>query len=564
MENKSTPFIQVVPRKKGQLKSIQEKADFYLETDNWNDFGYYTTYNLYADGYFFKDQEHILIGSLQILRAGQTTGMSHQLKFGPLEYLGENYCSMPNSLDYYERLSKLPRDIRNKLLKALRDLIIYPEIKEVFKHEEGYKVSLLRNIKDDDQIFELAPILLSRDYSKLQNIEMGFTFSTPEMEQALEINFDSPRYGDRNRRLPNRISVLIGNNGSGKSTLLNRLSRIAYASTIDRNDSIAHKIGNIKPEGLGFTRIITLSYSAFDSFNTPGFYKNEKLTIIKELKNGLGRYVFCGIRDIVRELELIINDLRTDENDKLRAHDIINDRSKITLLKSNIELASEFSRNISNILDLNLSDLCEKAFTDLREESSLHDFLPDDLLKRTTKEKKEFFENLSTGHKFVLHAITSIIAFSAPRALFLFDEPETHLHPPMLAVLMKAVRRILNERDAFMIIATHSPIILQETLHQHVSVIRKQGTTLSIKKPEIQTFGENIGILTQLAFGLTTEITDYHDTLIEVVKELTMWDENKNIDLLLEEIDDIFENGLSTQSRSFIISYIYKNQLCGD
>ncbi|MBW6100166.1 ATP-binding protein [Escherichia coli] len=50
------------------------------------------------------------------------------------------------------------------------------------------------------------------------------------------------------------------------------------------------------------------------------------------------------------------------------------------------------------------------------------------------------------------------------RCLVLFDEPETHLHPPLLAVLMSALRIVLNEVDAFAIVATHSPVVVQETL----------------------------------------------------------------------------------------------------
>ncbi len=558
MLSRKTPFIQVVSWINNNVKDPSQEAAFYLEMDNWNDYHYFTSYHLHADGRFFPDGQISLIGSLRILKRGQTTGVHDRIKIGPLDELGEDYCSMPNALDYYERLSQLPQDIRDKILISLRDLVIYPEIREEFKDEEGYKVSLLRNINEDDQIFQLAPLLLSRNYSKLQDMDLGFSFRTPEMEQPLEIDFRSPTYGWNSQSLPNRIVVLIGKNGSGKSTLLNRLSRIAYASTIDRSDETARRIGVLEPNGLGFTRIVALSYSAFDAFNTPGFYKGEKLAIIEEMKNGLGRYVFCGIRDIVRELEEVVPNLQTRSDGKLRAEDVVRDRTEHTQLKSNAELAAEFSRNISYISKLKSAETLRQALVDLEEESSMYGMFPLDLTLNSTTENQQFFKDLSTGHKFVLHAVTSIIAFAAPRALFLFDEPETHLHPPMLAVLMKAIRRILNEKDAFMILATHSPVILQETLHRHVSVVRKQGTTLTISKPEIQTFGENIGILTQLAFGLTAEVSDYHNTLQEVIDSFTIWGTTKDPDAIIEEMEKIFDIGLSVQARSYVISKLYQ------
>ena len=137
MPVKSKPFIKVVSWRANNLKSIQGEADFYLETDSWNDYNYYTSYHLHADGHFFSEGETSLIGSLRILRRGQTTGSQYQLENGPFEKLGEEYCSMPNSLDYYERLSHLPKAIRDSILIALRDLVIYPEIKKEFKEEEG-------------------------------------------------------------------------------------------------------------------------------------------------------------------------------------------------------------------------------------------------------------------------------------------------------------------------------------------------------------------------------------------------------------------------------------------
>lgn len=54
------------------------------------------------------------------------------------------------------------------------------------------------------------------------------------------------------------------------------------------------------------------------------------------------------------------------------------------------------------------------------------------------------FMGMSTGHKFVLHALINIIVHTEPRTLVLFDEPETHLHPPLLAVMMSAIRIILG------------------------------------------------------------------------------------------------------------------------
>jgi ABC-type lipoprotein export system ATPase subunit len=555
------PLIYVIESRKNRLGNYPAEAFFYLEKDSWNDFGFQTTYHLHVSGKLTEDGNPGLIGFVRILRKGQTTSDVIQLRTGRLDPLNENFCSMSNSLDYYGRIAQLPIKYRDRILVALRDLVIYPEIKEDFKSEPGFKKSLMRSTTLDDELFELAPLLISRDFHKLLELDLSFEFSIPEMKKPLLFNFDSPKYGFNEKSLPNRIAVIIGRNGSGKSTLLSRISRVVYASATNRHDRWLRQVGVISPPGLGFPRVIFLSYSAFDAFNTPGIFKSEKESIILEMKNGLGRYVFCGIRDIVAELEETVPLLETDDNGKLSRKDILADRIENTKLKSIVNLAGEFVRNIRIIEQIDAEELLAKALNLLAEEKSVRDLLPEKTFPdMTDKALERFFMQLSTGHKFVVHAVTSIIAYAAPRSILLFDEPESHLHPPILAALMKTIRHILGKRNAFMIAATHSSVVLQETLKQHVYVIRREGALMAASQPEIETFGENVGILTQLAFGLTSDITDYHDTLDRLVTAYT--DEiygNNGPEKQLELIEQHFPDGLSMQARSYILSKLYKH-----
>ena len=58
--------------------------------------------------------------------------------------------------------------------------------------------------------------------------------------------------------------------------------------------------------------------------------------------------------------------------------------------------------------------------------------------------------------------------------LVLIDEPECHLHPPLLASFIQCLSYLLRERNAIAIIATHSPVVLQE--------VAKQSATQRIRK----------------------------------------------------------------------------------
>ncbi len=557
MPKLSKPLILVIPNRRNRLGGYAEEAYFYLEKDDWNDFGYCTTYHLHASAELTEDEKPWLIGHLNILKIGQEDNYKSLLMPGPLSKLHEDFCSMSSSLDYYERLSQLNERFRTRLLIALRDVIIYSDLRVDYKDEPGFRKSLMRGLSFNDDIFELAPLLISRNFHKLFDLGLDFRFTMPELDTPLEINFDSPVYGFNDRKLPNRIAVIIGRNGSGKSTLLSRISRIAFSSAKDRRDRYLRQVGVISPPGLGFPRIIFLSYSAFDSFNTPGIYKSDKETIVMEMKNGLGRYVFCGIRDIVGELEESLKVIEPDEDGKLPRRYILSDRTSNNKLKSVSMMSEEFVRNLKYIEELDLDEILGKSLELLAEEKSMRRLFPDDLIDQSEKSLEKIFMNLSTGHKFVIHAVTSIIAYAAPRSLLLFDEPETHLHPPILAALMKTIRYILRKRNSFMIVASHSPVVLQETLERHVFVVRREGDLMEISQPGLETFGENIGILTQMAFGLTANVTDYHDTLDRLVSEYTeSYFKADTTEEILELIEQHFPNGLSMQARSYVLSKI--------
>jgi predicted ATP-dependent endonuclease of OLD family len=153
----------------------------------------------------------------------------------------------------------------------------------------------------------------------------------------------------------------------------------------------------------------------------------------------------------------------------------------------------------------------------------------------------------STGHKIVMQIVASLAAHTTQSSLILIDEPETHLHPPLLASLMHAIRIILSTKKAFAIVATHSPVVLQETIVKHTYIVRREGKITAIQKPSKETFGENIGTLTGETFGLNTRATDFHSVLDRLIKE------HKNLDI----IEEFFQPyGLSMQARAYVMSQL--------
>lgn len=546
-------------------RKVLSKSDsvFALQLDDWDDHSYHTLYHLYYRPKSEEPDVVTYIGGVKILKQGQTTGP--RLIKKTFNQLGEGWVSVGTSLDYYQRLNELPSGRRKRIMNALQDAVANPNLIDVFKDEDGWKSSIFRDTPDWKEFIRDAKILYEGNFKALVGME-AFSFLPAGATRPIEFNFEAPKpkgYRGSYRKvgpgrnrvlLPERIIVLVGRNGSGKSTILSRLSHLAYASPHERDQDGFSAMGEITPKTIGFMRVITISYSAFDSFIVPGLAARDLSQIINDIESGDSRFVFCGLRNIVEEVR--------DDLEKLRAEaefdsdseppEISMERRNSTKLKSIDALADEFVSLLKIIRKNKRDELFELTVESLTADPSFRDLKTQlaDLIARPRRSRQHFMD-WSTGHKIVLHVIASLVAHTRPQSLVLFDEPETHLHPPLMAALMHAVRMILTELNAYCVVATHSPVLLQETLSCHVRYVSRNGSEITIKRPKIETYGENIGLLTYDSFGLTAASTDYHAALDLLAEEYDT----------LDEVETAFEYGLSAQARAYVLSKQAKRRL---
>jgi energy-coupling factor transporter ATP-binding protein EcfA2 len=462
---------------------------------------------------------------------------------------------MGTSLDFYQRLNKLQPEVRDKLLTALRDVVFDEAPVEEFRTEPGWNTSVFRGDDEAGQPQQVqdnylgdARAVLTGNYTDIPSIDEPIIFQPTGRRSALNVSFDVPALSKSwfsRDLLPQRGAVIIGPNGSGKSTMLSRLSRVAYASPFERSLETMSALGYLQPVGLGFFKIISVSYSAFDSFSLPGTYLQDLKQIVLDVERGDGRFVFCGLRDIAREGREDIEryesfDIKDADTRPLQPPE----RRPNIHLKSLDMLADEFSGYLNIIAEKRRGGLFEKALNLLLADQSFS-VLPERSAQTLLGEDpRAAFMAWSTGHKIALHVIAALTAPASMRALVLYDEPESHLHPPMVAAMMHAIRYILKETDAMAIIATHSPVVLQETLARHVRVVRRGPEGPIITQPMSETFGENIGTLVHDTFGLRAGDTDFHELLDGLIAFFGSF----------EEIDALFEPGLSAQARAYVMA----------
>lgn len=157
--------------------------------------------------------------------------------------------------------------------------------------------------------------------------------------------------------------------------------------------------------------------------------------------------------------------------------------------------------------------------------------------RSSVKVWRPVFDKLSTGHKISLNIVVQLVAVLENKSLVLMDEPESHLHPPLLAALMKGIAEALDNTNSFAIIATHSPVVLQEVSARHIRVLRRYGEKTAVELPTVETFGENVGILTRTVFNLDNAESDFEGVL-----------RNLAVTVGIEGLAHIFPQGLSSQA----------------
>ncbi|ATQ57771.1 hypothetical protein PYTT13_18000 (plasmid) [Paracoccus yeei] len=287
------------------------ESRFALQQDNWNDFSFRTLYHLhFRHGDDPGDVTYL--GGVKILRMGQKDDGEGLLN-EPFKKLSDEWISVGTSLDYYQRMNELPPARRKTIMDALNDAVAHPELVPFFEDEEGWETSLFRGNSDWRSFLKDARTLFEGNFSALADLEEAFSFTPAGADEPINFDFESPEphfyvgpyrpLGPRKRKtlLPNRIVVLVGRNGSGKSTLLSRLAHVAFASPQMRATKPLKALGTLQPASIGFMRVITISYSAFDSFVVPGLDAKELSQTTEDLASGESRFVFCGLRDVVAE-----------------------------------------------------------------------------------------------------------------------------------------------------------------------------------------------------------------------------------------------------------------------
>ncbi|RBO79614.1 AAA family ATPase [Nocardia puris] len=460
-----------------------------LVHEDWNDWWKYQT--LYGVIYFDSDGTRHDIGSTKI---GQRDidgeiKVSPSLPTGRIERLPEGTFSLGQSPQFYKNLMEQGADILDCAMGALRDIAYDATLRSSVLDLDVTQTSLMREVSKTELEGQFHRIA----HGSAPETVFRFEFTPSGSNIVLDFKV-SPRSWP-----PTNVHVIVGRNGVGKSRLLNDMA-LDLKARYEHSDQDA-RFGRFRsievdeePDA-SFANIVTISFSAFESL--------EPVRTEPESKSRRRYIDYVGLRRLSQEG-----------------------------LKDTPALAGELTKTaIMFIREMPAKKIrWIRAIEHLENDPVFADAQISQMIREGTAESLSrelpvlFKDKLSSGHKIVLLSLTKLVEHVEERTLVLIDEPEAHLHPPLLSAYIRALSYLLTNRNGVAVAATHSPVVLQEVPRSCVWMLSRSGRSVWANRPELETFGENVGSLTNTVFGLEVTATGFHRMLTDAAQRNTTYE----------------------------------------
>lgn len=416
---------------------------FELMVEGWNDwFTYYTRFTL---RYYQTAQEVETIGSLKLMKRNENDTrvvLPHQFF-----KLTEDWCSIGMEYAFYDRLKGKFGTTYQSILYALRDTAVFPTIYELFEDDPCFNNSLIRH---EPYNANPAPLLDSVRW-RLQGVNVESYYKFKYMFKPSYVTDDSYTTLDfdfaYNVPFEQRIYGVIGKNGSGKTTMLSNMAT-SFQSPGDTC---------IIPRKPLYNKVMSISFSVFDSFPLP-------------TGDARFNYRYLGLKD--KQGEMLPN-LRAE----LRNH--------LTGINSKERMRQWF---------LFLKEVLHEQIYGFLTQEGQADEIDVELVMGK-------LEELSSGENLLIYIFSSLLDEIKQNTLILFDEPEMHLHPNAISSLIQYLYKLLEHYNSYCILATHSPLVIQEIPSDNVIIFRREKDSLEVQPLPFETFSQDLSTLTESVFG---------------------------------------------------------------
>ncbi|MFL7025218.1 AAA family ATPase [Enterovibrio norvegicus] len=129
------------------------------------------------------------------------------------------------------------------------------------------------------------------------------------------------------------------------------------------------------------------------------------------------------------------------------------------------------------------------------------------------------FDDLSDGEAQLLQILAMTTLYQDEQALFLYDEPETHLNPAWRTHFHSFLQQAMSTEPpkSQVFLATHSPFMISSLKRENVLMFsRCEDGTIDYRRPTKETYGASFDVLIKQHFGLHSLISQ---TVVEEIRE---------------------------------------------
>lgn len=462
----------------------------YLRRDRWDDFGWKTYFNIYYNNKYIGDiriakmvqrDNDELDGATETWEELKRDGLVDH----PLERtLTSNYYSLARK-DTYDNLYRyVPLDDVKQFLKNIKDISYDTTYIDKINKTGVFGSSLIRGIAPE----QLKITLFNASHGYQQNkyfLELCYRKNkvSSKCDFSLEINADAESL------LPTNLHAIIGDNGIGKSRLLRDfvISVVMRGQVWDSSEYFSEDMTFNLKNGSDLSNVVYINLSPFDNINS-------------QFKEIIGNSQL-NYQGTVKNITILFN----EDSDKLIENifgnpldDLLKTPAKKQFVKK-VWKKFEWDKTIFKIF---------KYIDELELET-----------KDCSAQRQEILrliKTCSSGQKYLVILILSVIENVISQSVLVIDEPEDFLHPPYVAALVGLISQILKDINGVGLIATHSDVALQEIPRECVYHLLKDN---NIKRPQIQTFAANVSSINREIFGVTLRSTGFYNYLEELVKK---------------------------------------------
>jgi predicted ATPase len=455
-----------------------------LKQDNWNDYGYVATYEVYYFSNHASINDPEYFGNVKILMLSNDENV-YATKTQIPQYsmaLGENFGSFGQGIGYYKAILEKGDNFVGDYAYSMSDVLLrakaQPPLSEfpLDMNHDAINKCLTRDSESLKRLLNDRGRGLS---AYIGGLKFKFTTKLPYSTEPHDISLEFPS----SSILSSRMNILIGKNGTGKTQFLCEFIKKIIGQSEE---------GILEPESIIFDSVIAVSYSIFDNY--PIISEGEHFS------ENIGSYHYCGFRN--GNSETCLEDRFTKSILKIAVYNP--DREQfVTFMKQ---------------VFTTLGEQYNQEVYIQRRSSNTEDKTPAIPVDYFYHWMCDTFKTLSSGGKIITLILAEIYERIIDHSIIILDEPETHLHPGLLSSFLSFLQQLLEKKSSYAIIATHSPIVLQSIPRYFVNVIERFGNSPKISRLSEECFGESLGKIFLSVLSLDSTERDYHKILNDTLQ----------------------------------------------